>query len=83
MSVKEYLSLLEVAAPHLKGILIVAYNTGMRRGEILGLQWSNMDEDAGIIRLEKDETKEGKKKSIPINVNVKKVLDNTPRALLS
>ncbi len=81
LKVKEYLALLNAAAPHLKGILIVAFNTGMRKGELLGLRWSNIDKDAGFVRLGKDETKEGKKKSIPINANVKKVLDEIPRAL--
>lgn len=70
MSIKEYLSLLKVALPHLKDILVVAFNTGMRKGEILGLQWHNIDKEAGLIRLAVDETKEKKKKRVPINVSV-------------
>ena len=38
ITIAEYLKLVEVAAPHLKGILTVAYNTGMRTAEILGLR---------------------------------------------
>lgn len=80
MSVKEYLSLVKFALPHLKDILIVAFNTGMRKGEILDLQWHNIDKDAGFIRLTEKETKEKKKKNIPINANVKKVLDKVKKS---
>lgn len=37
-----------------------AYLTGWRRGEVLGLQWRQVDLDAGAIRLENDQTKTGK-----------------------
>lgn len=33
--------------------LVMALNTGMRRGEILGLTWDCIDFDKGIIRVEK------------------------------
>lgn len=80
MSVKEYLSLVKVALPHLRDILIVAFNTGMRKGEILNLQWHNIDKITGFIRLSEKETKEKKKKSIPINANVKKVFDKIKKS---
>ena len=31
--------------------LKIAYNTGMRRGELLGLQWSNIDLDNNVIHV--------------------------------
>lgn len=37
-----------------------AYLTGWRRGEVLGLQWKQVDLEAGAIRLENDQTKTGK-----------------------
>jgi integrase len=81
MSVKEYLALLEAAQPHLKGILILAYNTGMRKGEILHLKLGHIDSKKGFIRLKKEDTKEKKPKNIPINAHVQKVLTEIPRAL--
>jgi integrase len=54
---------------------------GMRTGEIRLLKWSYIDRKNGYIRLPKEVTKENKPKNIPINHNVKAVLDSVPRAL--
>ena len=81
LSIEEYVKLLVVAPGYLKSILTIAMNTGMRKGEILKLQWSkNIYLENGIIRLSKDDTKELKPKRIPINKNVKEVLDNIPHS---
>jgi integrase len=73
----EYKRLLDVAQSHLKGILIVAMNTGMRiESEVLGLKWSRVKRKDGFIRLTAKDTKEGKPKKIPINHNVAAVLDS-------
>ena len=34
---------------YLKPIVVLALNTGMRRGEILGLEWKNVDPTRGLI----------------------------------
>jgi integrase len=67
--------------PHLKPIIITGYHTGMRRGELLGLQWSHIDRDNGFIRLPAELTKEKKPKSIPLNKYVRETLDALPRHL--
>jgi integrase len=77
----EYLRLLDKAQSHLKPILIIAFNTAMRRGEILGLKWSNIDADGNFIRLSEDMTKEHREKSIPINQHVREVLNKIPRPI--
>jgi integrase len=77
----EYIRLHKAAAAHLKPILEVAYNTGMRLGELRELKWSYIDRKAGFIRLPAAVTKEKKSKKIPINRNVWKVLKNIPRAI--
>ena len=81
MSVKEYLKLCDSALPHLKTILTVAYNTGMRSGELRGLKWSFVDRDKGFIRLPTEVTKERKPKVIPMNHYVKTALAALPRNL--
>ena len=81
VSVGEYLRLRDAAMKHLKGILTVAYNTGMRSGELRLLRWPHVDKDGGFIRLPADVTKERKAKVVPINRHVKEVLAGLPRAL--
>jgi integrase len=77
----EYQRVRNHAAAHLEALIITAYHTGMRQGELLKLKWSYIDREKGFIRLPAEITKERKPKSIPINHHVKKVLDSLPRAL--
>jgi integrase len=79
LSTEEYLRLVEASQDHFEAILITAYNTGMRRGELLNLKWSDIDREKGFIRLSAEETKEGKPKSIPMNHFVREVLEGLPR----
>ncbi|MBM4276238.1 MAG: site-specific integrase [Deltaproteobacteria bacterium] len=81
LTIEEYLKLLAVAPPHLTSIITVAFNTGMRTGELRGLRWSHIDREKWVIRLPADLTKESKAKVIPINYHVKKVLADLPQAL--
>ena len=73
-----YLELNEIEAlvgaceGYLKNIVIIALNTGMRRGEILNLKWSDIDFGNGIIYLLK--TKNSKAREIPMNTAVKQSL---------
>lgn len=57
--------LMEASSNHLKSVLIVALNTGMRRGEILNLRWTQIDFRMKRLRVEK--TKSGKIRYIPMN----------------
>ncbi len=49
----------------LKPIVTTALHTGMRKGEILGLTWGEVNLDQGYIRL--SHTKNGEPRSIPLN----------------
>ena len=57
--------LMEICSDTLNPILVVALNTGMRRAEILNLNWSQVDFKARRIKVEK--TKSGKVRFIPLN----------------
>lgn len=52
----------------------MALQTGMRRGEILNLEWSNIKN--GYIELL--ETKSGRMRNIPISSTLNDVLTNIP-----
>jgi len=71
----EYLRLVLVSPEHLRPIIILGFYTGMRIGEILNLKRAQVDRKSGFIRLGDQDTKEGRKKSIPINRHVEEVLD--------
>ncbi|MFC1494649.1 tyrosine-type recombinase/integrase, partial [Thermodesulfobacteriota bacterium] len=75
----EYEAILSHSKGHLKDILIMAYWTGMRKGEILKLTWDKVDLIGRMIRLEAKDTKEGKAKNIPISDEVYKVLTRDNR----
>ncbi len=68
----EALSLIRAAesepkAQHLPDFIRLALHTGCRKGELLGLEWKRVDLQAGLIHLEAEHTKAGKRRSIPIN----------------
>ena len=81
LTIDEFLKLVDVAPDHLKAFLTVAFNTGMRTGELRGLRWSHIDREKEIIRLPADLVKESKDKVIPMNHHVKGVLAALPRAI--
>ncbi|MFC1819895.1 site-specific integrase [Thermodesulfobacteriota bacterium] len=60
-------------------MIITAFNTGMRKGEIRKLRWKFIDEEKMFIRLPPGITKESNYKNIPINKNVEEVLKSIPR----
>ncbi|MFC1699909.1 tyrosine-type recombinase/integrase, partial [Candidatus Omnitrophota bacterium] len=69
---EEIAKLLKNCRGHLKPIVILALNTGMRKGEILNLKWQDIDFRRGIIHLYM--TKNDEKREIPMNEAVKTAL---------
>ncbi|HEU4370949.1 MAG TPA: site-specific integrase [Methylomirabilota bacterium] len=58
----EYLAIREHLPPHYRDVLDFGYLSGWRRGEILSLEWRDVDRAAGVIRLrpEVSKTREGR-----------------------
>ena len=54
----------------------LALNTGCRKQELLGLDWSRVDLKANLIFLEAVHTKTSKRRSIPINQRARSALLN-------
>lgn len=79
LSPEECQKLIESCDEHLKPIVITALNTGMRKGEILGLKWDNVDLEVGFILLNQDQTKNSERKEIPINQTLRVTLEGIPR----
>jgi len=78
-SPREYLDLLEVSHYPLRGMIILAYNTGMRRGEIAKLKWKQVDLKARIIALNPEDTKTRTGRRIPLEVPVRDYLKELER----
>lgn len=71
LSYDEESKLLDASAEHLKPIINVALQTGMRLNEILTLKWGHVDFRRKEIRVEK--TKNEKPRYIPINSDLMSV----------
>lgn len=66
--------LLEVSPPHLKNILEFALNTAMRIGEIVSLEWDNINFTANTITIESENSKNKRTEKIPLSSTVRKLL---------
>jgi integrase len=71
---EEIQTLLSNCSGYLRSVVLVALNTGMRRGELLGLKWGQINMDQGIITL--PETKNHEPRNIPMNATVRGVLQD-------
>ena len=63
-----YVRLRQELPAELRPVLTFAYYTGCRRGEILSLQWSQIDLDARMVRLEPGTTKNDEARNIPLSL---------------
>jgi len=78
LSYEEEERLLDVAydskAKHLSPVIVLALATGMRKGEILGLEWGEVDLGSKRISLPASRTKGGKARYVDINADAEEVL---------
>ena len=58
-------------------LMRLALCTGMRKGEMLRLQWDDIDSDRGFIHLR--DPKGGKDQTIPLNQTARQLLEGHPR----
>jgi len=63
----EYLSLRDALPDYLWPVVAFAYYTGMRKGEILKLLWSQVDLQEGTVRLEVGETKNDDARTVALS----------------
>ena len=61
----------------MRTLLILAVNTGMRRGEMLNLKWHDIDYALGVIYLLR--TKNGDHRDVPMNTTVVTALKEHPK----
>jgi integrase len=61
---------------HLAAVVTLVLESGLRKGELLGLTWDRVDMSRGVIRLEL--TKSGKRREVPMRQAVYDVLAGLP-----
>jgi len=74
---EEAIRLIDSASSRLKSVLILALNTGMRKGEILSLKWENIDFRKGKIFIE--DSKNGKSREVYMNTFIFETLKELPK----
>ncbi len=65
--------------PELYKLMIVTLHTGMRKGEVFGLRWKDVDLMSGKIKISHSydgPTKSGKPRTVPMSAVVEKILSN-------
>ena len=78
---EEYQRLLANSSLHLRPIIQLAYLTGMRRGEIIGLLWDQVDFKNKMIVLKADDTKTQEKREVPLDNELVSILQRIPRVI--
>lgn len=63
-------------SPHLADFIRLALNTGCRKNELLKLSWDRVDLKTGHIRLEGENTKNGKRRIVPLSAIARSALEN-------
>jgi integrase len=59
---------------YLRPLIVLAIETGMRRGELLGLEWKDVDLEIGVAHLQL--TKNGEARSVPLSIRARRVLQS-------
>jgi integrase len=62
-------------------IVATAFDTGMRKREVLDLRWNQVDLRRGVIKLAPQDTKGGEHRLIPMTARVKAAIEGNPRRL--
>jgi integrase len=70
----EWSRLYQIAKPHLRPVLLTAYQLGQRFSEIVGLTWDRVDVKRGFITLRSLDTKTKTARQVPMTPDVKVTL---------
>jgi integrase len=74
ITVEQAETLLGELPQHQRDVVIFAFATGLRQANVLGLEWSHVDLEAGHAWVDADQSKNGKPIAVPLNATALAVL---------
>ncbi|PYS99105.1 MAG: hypothetical protein DMF63_13630 [Acidobacteria bacterium] len=75
---KDVKAIVEADNPYLKATILLGLDSGLRRGEILTLEWKDIDFQTGIIKILGTHTKTQRTRSVPMTKRAKAELQSLP-----
>jgi integrase len=75
VTVEEERQLLAAAPPHLAALIVMALDTGMRRGELTHQRWEHVDFARKVLAVSQSKTVQGEKREIPLTTRVEQLLN--------
>ena len=81
LNTAEYEKLLFYAPKDLKPVITLAVHTGLRKGELTHLKWTDIDYGKGFITVQ--DTKNNQPRYVPMNSIVRKTLSIIPKHIFS
>jgi len=64
--------------PHLKAAILLGLDAGLRKNEVLTLEWADIDFDRGFINVQSQHTKTQKSRFVPLSERLKAELSALP-----
>jgi integrase len=74
ITVEQAQTLLRELPKHQRDVVVFALATGLRHANVLGLEWSHVDLNAGHAWVDADQSKNGKPIAVPLNATAMEVL---------
>ncbi len=75
---KSVTAIIEADNPYLRAIILLGLDSGMRRAEILKLEWTDIDFDAGMIKILGTHTKTQRTRYVPMTSRTEAELKALP-----
>jgi integrase len=69
------------ANPWIEHAIVLAIETGMRAGELISMEWKQVNLASRIVTLPESKTKNGRRRSVPLSKKAVQVLQTMPRSL--